>query len=357
MSDNNEYLPKLNHALRARAEWLEKADIPKLKEGLQAYRVGFAFLYNLYLKNGLIKEDPYKNETQVQEVVVPNAADFKDEEKLDQLTQRLANYDNQLDYIANSCQLTPDNLTIDLIKKITGVIRYIDWVHLTTETGTPVTKAVAKMTGDIMSGNDAMTLKIANESVTNLNKFFTQIMNCLKAINDYQRETFKLDLRDITDQIPANEINVDLIKKKFTQMKQGVPFYPDLAEEVIREDYSKDGPNLKAALLKKLQIPGVKPPAAKPSIKTNLIEGIQILANMTGTLEHIAETMDSNRDVLDSKKKSFIQKLKELFSKDAGSVIYEVKYMDHTRGVPVYEKVITLPSAPIWTKKYTHCLR
>jgi hypothetical protein len=48
--------------------------------------------------------------------------------------------------------------------------------------------------------------------------------------------------------------------------------------------------------------------------------------------------MDNNRNVLESKKKSFIQILKELF-KGADASVYEVKYIDHTRNAPVYERV------------------
>jgi hypothetical protein len=140
--------------------------------------------------------------------------------------------------------------------------------------------------------------------------------------------------------MPAAEAsNVAEIKKKFTQLKQGTPFYQEFAEEVIKEDHSKDGPNLKAAILKKLQVAETKQQTAKPTARSALLEGIQILANMTGTFSHIADVMDGNQAILNNKKKSFMEVLKELFSKSSSAVTYEVKYIDHTRGVPVYEKV------------------
>jgi hypothetical protein len=191
-----------------------------------------------------------------------------------------------------------------------------------------------------MTGNDAMTLKIATESQQHLNKYYTTIMSSLKDLSDYQRESYKLDLRDITDKMTANEVaNAAEIKKRFVQAKPDVPFYPELAEEVVHEDHSKEGPALREKVLKKLQVPEVKPKTAEVSPKTSLIEGLQILGNMTRTFTHIGNVMDGNRLVLDNRKKTFIQKLKEIFGKGSDTVIYEVKYIDPVRGVPVYEKV------------------
>jgi hypothetical protein len=341
MADNNEYFQKLSHALRAKADWLEKTEIPKLKDGFKTYRTSFAFLYNLYIKNGLIKEDPYKNDTPVQEIEVPNTAEFKDEEKLDELTKRLSAYDNQLDFLMNTFQVTPDNLTLDRIRKISGLLKFIDWTHLSTDAGDLITLSVAKMTGTIMSGNDPMTLKITTESTTNLNKFHNTIMAALKHVTDYQREAYKLDLRDVTDQMAANEASdVNLIKKKFLQAKPGAHFYPDLAEEAIREDHAKEGPDLRNKVLKKLEVAEAKPQEApKASAKTTLIEGLNICGNMAKTFSHIAGVMDGNRTILDNRKKSFIETLKELFSKGGDNVIYEVKYTDPVRKVPVFERV------------------
>ena len=54
MAENNDYTKILTDALNARAEWLEKSELPKLKEELRQYHTGFASLYNIYLKKGLI---------------------------------------------------------------------------------------------------------------------------------------------------------------------------------------------------------------------------------------------------------------------------------------------------------------
>jgi len=83
MVENNDYIKTLAEALKARAEWLEKTELPKLKDELRAYHTGFASLYNLYLKKGLIHEDPYKHEAKIGELEVPSSATFSEADKLD----------------------------------------------------------------------------------------------------------------------------------------------------------------------------------------------------------------------------------------------------------------------------------
>jgi hypothetical protein len=46
MADEVEYIKALEYALQARADWLERSELPKLKEELRLYHTGFASLYN-----------------------------------------------------------------------------------------------------------------------------------------------------------------------------------------------------------------------------------------------------------------------------------------------------------------------
>jgi hypothetical protein len=247
-----------------------------------------------------------------------------------------------LDFLVNFCPISTDYLTLDRIKKVVELVKYIDWVHLTPDSVSAVTRVVADMTNKVKSGTDPMTTMVLTESLASMNKFIKPIMASLKVLTDFQRESYKLDLRDVTAEMPANEAaNAGQIKKKFVQAKPGVPFYPDLAEEVIKEDYSKQGPDLRNEVLKKLEVAGAKPQAAKEevSLKKTIIDGIQILGNAAGTLSQVAAAMDANRDTLESRKKSFLQILKQIFGKGQDALIYEVKYTDKARNVPVYEKV------------------
>ena len=345
-TETNDYIKKLTEALNARAEWLDKSELPKLKEELRAYHTGFASLYNLYLKKGLINEDPYKQEAKIGELEVPNSSSFSEVEKLEQLTQRLANYDNQLDFLVNFYQFGTEFLNMDRIKRILALVKYIDWVHLTPDSQSPVTKAVAEMTNQIKVGTEPMTMSVISESLVHLNKSYAPIMGYLKVLYEYQREAYKLDLRDITAGMSQAEVvNLPQLKKKVAQEKPGFPFYPDLVEEVIKEDYSKDGNSLRENVLKKMQVAVNKPKAAKAqvSLKSILIDGIQGLGSTVGILADVAMKLDENQTVLENEKQGFLHKFKKLmqqvFNKEPDPVIYDIEYMDPVKGIPVREKV------------------
>jgi len=346
MAEEGDYLKILDEALKERAEWLERSELPKLKEELRMYHTGFASLYNLYLKKGLIHEDPYKQEAKIAELEVPSAAGFSDAERLEQLTQRLANYDNQLDFLVNFYPFNPDYLNLDRIKRILGLVRYIDWVNLSPDSQNPMTKAVAEMTNQIKIGAEPLTMSVISESLVHLSKSNTPIMALLKTLTEYRRELYKLELRDVTGGMSKSDAaNPNQIKKAFLQAKSGTPFYPDLAEEVIKEDNSAEGPTLRDDVLKKLKVADNKPKTAKVQIsfKSILIEGIQTLGGTAQTFTDIAGKLDENEIVLENKKKSFFQKIKKLIqqmlNKEPEPVIYDVEYMDPVKAVNVRERI------------------
>jgi hypothetical protein len=347
MAGETDYKQALSEALRARADWLEKSELPKLKEELRGYHTGFASLYSMYLKKGLIREDPYKQESKISEIEVPDQEAFTEANRFDQLSLRLAAYDNQLDFLVNFYQFSPDFLSLDRIKRIAGLVKYIDWIHLSPDSQSSNTKAVAEMTNEIKIGSDSLTMNVISESLTYLNKCFTPIMSGLKTLSDYRRELYKLELREsVTARMnPAEAAQAPQIRKKFAQANPGQPFYPDLAEELIREDYTKEGPALREKVLKSIRIADTKPKELQTpvSFKSVLLEGILIIGSAGQALADIAVKMDENHSAIQNRKQGFWQKLKKtlgrMFNADPGEVVYDVEYTDPIKGVPVHERI------------------
>jgi hypothetical protein len=227
-----------------------------------------------------------------------------------------------------------------------GLVKYIDWVLLSPDSQSPVTKAVAEMTNQIKLGSDPLTMSVITESLSHLNRSFGPIMGYLKALTEYQREAYKLNLREKTAGMSASDAaNLQQVKKKFGSVKSGTPFYPDLAEEVIKEDYSKDGPQLREIVLKKLQIVEEKPKVVKApvSFKGILIDGIMGLGGTAQSLSEILTKLDENMTILEDEKSGFMQKLKKLIqqmlNKEPEPVVYDLEYMDPVKYVPVKERV------------------
>jgi hypothetical protein len=347
MADNTEYITKLTEGLNARADWLEKSELPKLKDALRSFQMGYASLYNLYLKKGLVVEDPYKQEVKIGELQVPETGPINESKRLDQMSLRLSNYDTQIDFLVNFYQFSADFLTLDRLKRITNLVKYIDWVHLTPDSQSPNTKVVAEMTAQVKLGTDPLTMSVIAESLSNVNKQSPLIMGQIKLLVDYRRELYKLELREtVTSKMAPNEANqIAQVKRKFAQLNPGQPFYPDLVEEVIREDYTADGPAIKEGILASLKVATEKPKAAKQpvSFKTILLEGIMGLGSTDTMFIDITAKLEENRAILESEKKGFLVMIKkvfrQMFNKEPEAVIYELEYIDPVKGVPIRERV------------------
>jgi hypothetical protein len=347
MADNNEYIQVLSNAINVRREWLEHSELAKLKEELRIFQTAFSSLYSIYLKKGLIHEDPYKHEAKMGEIQIPETGSFPDVERVEQLSIRLSNYDNQLDFLVNFYQFSVEFLSLDRIRRILGLVKYIDWLRFTPDSQSPNTRAVAEITNQIRIGGDPLSVSVISESLQHLTKTTTTILSYLKLLSDFDREAYKLELRTavIGTLSPAEASQISSIKKKFLSVMSGRAFYPDLVEEVIREDSSREGPALREKVLKSLEIEEKKNQTVKPAVsyKTILIEGIQIIGSVAVTLNEIGGKFDENEVLLENQKNTLWEKIKQLMqqvlNRDPPPVMYDVEYTDNVRGVAVREKI------------------
>jgi hypothetical protein len=340
------YIDALQQALIVRKDWLEKEEMAKLKDDLRAYQSSFASLYNLFLKKKLIDEDPYKQETKISELEVPETGPINEAKRVEQVSIRLSNYDSQLDFLVNFYQLGIDFLNLDRIKRIVGVVRYIEWTSLTPDNPSVMTKTVAELAQNAKAGVDPITLNIIGESLSRLSKSTASVMAIMKNLSTYYREDYKLAVRlNVTKDLPANAATVESIKKKMHSAMPVSPFYKELIEELIKEDYSNVGSELKQTILNNLKVAEEKPKAAKPAtnFKAILLDGIQVIGGASNSLNEIMVKLDENQAVMENHKKGFFEAIRELIRQlthaEPEEVIYTVEYMDGTKGIPAKEKV------------------
>lgn len=340
------YIDTLQQALIAKKDSLERVEMGNLKENLRTYQSSFASLYNIYLKKRLINEDPYKHESKISELEVPDTGLMQENKRIEQLSVRLSNYDNQLDFLVNFYQLGIDFLNLDRIKRIVGLVRYIDWISFTPDSQSQMTKAVAEMTNQSKAGVDPLTLSIIGESLSRLSKMTTAVMNTLRILNTYYKESYKLSVRqNVTQSMSANEANLENIRKKISSTMPGEHFYKELIEEIINEDYTSSGTDLRETILNSLKVAEEKPKAAKLVVdyKNILLDGIQVIGGASSTLAEIGAKLDENQTILESEKKGFLAFIKELIRQithaEPEEVVYDVEYFDTAKDVTVREKV------------------
>jgi len=248
--------------------------------------------------------------------------------------------------LVNFYQLSVDFLNLDRIKRIVGLIRYIDWVSLTPDSQSQMTKIVSEMTNNAKVGVDQLTLSIIGESLTKLSKTTASAMAILKDLNIYYREVYKLSVRqNVTKDMSQGETNVDNVRKKVHSGMPGAPFYKELVEEIIKEDYSASSMDLRDTVLNALRVVENKQTKAKAVVnfKAILLDGIVVIGGASTSLNEILTKLQENQAVMESRKKSFFETIKELIRQitnaEPEEVIYNVESMDQTKGVPVKEKV------------------
>ncbi|MDR1307628.1 MAG: hypothetical protein LBK74_08655 [Treponema sp.] len=353
--NSEEYQKALDHALNLRAGWLEGTEFPKFKEEIRTFHNAFEGLYKLLIQKKLINEDPYKQEAKIGEITIPPPIQ-PDGDRKDQLTMNLSAYDNQLDFLVNFFPISIDFLTLENIKRILALVKYIDWAHFTVNTQNAATKAVVDVVNQARIGSDPLSTNVINESLDKLNQGTGSIITYLKEATGFSRESYKLDLRqNITASM--NDASVEAVRKKFSAAMPGKPFYPDLTEELIREDFGRGGEQLRSAVLQQLAIPENKPRAAKKevSVKTPLLEGLMVIGSAAAVLGDIIPRLDENNLVLQNRKQTFGEKLRELFrqmlNKEPAPVIYNIEYIDSVKGTAVKETVNFYAFRPELDKK------
>ncbi|GHV73638.1 hypothetical protein AGMMS49940_09400 [Spirochaetia bacterium] len=349
MPDNavtpNEYLKTLTEVLAARADWLEKSEVGKLKEEFRTFHTAFAALYKLCLKKGLINQDPYKDDVRIGELSAPETGPFTDGDYKDQFSLRLSNYDNQLDFLVNFYPFSLDFLTSVKMKPILGLVKFIDWTRLNTANDTPNNRAMMDIAAQAKSGADPLSASIINESLSKLSKTTGSILSYLKLVSDYNREAYKRDLRTkVLSSLSETEVSViPTIKKKFAAAMPGQPFYPDLVEEVIKED-SNVGKPLRDNVLKQMAAPLAKEKTApKVDFKAILIEGLNAIGSVHSTMAETGGKLDENAALLQERKNNFWEKIKrviqQMLNKEPDPTIFDLEYMDPVKGVLVKQKV------------------
>lgn len=354
MGDASAFQAELGELLERRREWLDRSELPKLKDEFRAFHASFTGLYNVLLKKGVIQPDPYKSENKIGELQTPSEGPFSEGEKFDQMGIRLSNYDSQLDFLLNYYQFSADFLSIERIKKIVALLKYFAWTQFSANSQYINTRTLVELVGMVKGGNEALSAKIMADALQHLDKSSKTAFAILKEVSDYQREDYKLTLRtrvmsllsiDADAAFTHKDDTLRTVKRKFAEVMGERPFYPELAEEVLREDFSSDGPQLREELQRKLRIDDDKPKAAKQAVsfKSTLMDGMRALASLNLTIDDALRKLEDNSAAVESTKNSFMDKLRRLIrqmlNKPPESVVYEVESLDAVSGITKAEKV------------------
>lgn len=339
---------ELQLALEKKSQYLEAKSLPLLKDSFRLFQTLFGNLYNILLRKSLIQEDPYQYDRKISEVSVPSRDNFLESEKLEKLSQRLAEFQAQLDVLNNYYQFSLEFLNLGRLKRVSGLVQYLDWGNLSTVSADVNTAALAEALGRIKLSADSISAGIIGDSLSQLQAVSRQVLSLLKEVIFYQREAYKLELRRqvfgrlgalLPKVARANpDEAVGKVQKGFRQAMGDKPFYRELVHEALEEEFSETSARLQAEALARLAIPEQQPaePANKPDYNSILLEAVRLLIPVETALKEAARKLAANQELLDKRRLRFGARfrawLSRVFKAAAASTVMEIRLFESATG-------------------------
>lgn len=336
------YIDRLDQALLAKTESMNRTELPQLRDDYKLFQSAFQGIYNVLLRKGLIHEDPYKYELKISEVTTPPETPFPESDKLEQMCLRLSQFESYLDFLNNYYQFSVDFLTMGRIKRLVSLGKYFNFTQFTENSPYINTRYFAELVGVIRKGTDPLSTGIINEALLQIEKATRKIFQTLKDLTVVHRERYKLELRrTVLSQMTLERDHVvthrDEVVRKVKQKiaENGVlPFSADLVEEALLEDFSNEAESLQDATIAKLAVKEDKSkgPAVQKNYKAIVLDGIRVLVGVAFQLTDALHKLQDNQELLDALDRTLLTKVKkalrQMFGKKDEHIIHEVDYMD-----------------------------
>jgi hypothetical protein len=345
---------ELESRLEARRAEIQEDDLDTLKQQFRQMQSSFEALHNLLKKKGLIKEDPYNYEERISELDIPSDAPYLDSERDTQLSIRLAKYQSRLAFLTDYFDWSLENLTLRQIKQVVKFLRYIKWSNVSDTATQPTTRGLGEQVVKVKRGSDSFSASIVTDSQDQLSRASQRALSILKRITQLQREQYKLDLRRsvFTDstvpEAPAEndrEKALQAVKSALPKHMPGQPFARDLVLEIFAENSPDGGEAIRRTLLDELATSSKPAKTKKPEddLRQMLLDSARAVAACSRPLEEAVRKLGDNVLVLESRKLTFGEMLKQIWSrmrgKDSEERIYTIDYVDNATGAHKSEDV------------------
>jgi len=348
MAEGQSFIQTLEEALEAKRAQLDRNEMARLKEGWKLFQVAFHGISSVLLKKGVIHEDPYKFDMKISDVANPPEGPFTETERVEQMSIRISQYEAYLDFLNNYYQFDTDFITLGRVKRLLGLVKYFNFVQLTETNAQPSTRGLAELCNMVKKGTDQLSSGIINEAISQLEKTSKEILAALKALSDFHRESYKLEVRLLV--LPSVALDPALvaakkdeavrrIRAKFVELAGDRPFHAELVGEILDEDHSPNSEGLRSDLLVKLAVVEEKKTekAQSKSYKGILLEGIRMLAGSSTQLEDAVTKLAGNSAVIEAADNGLMVQLRKMLKRlfggsESAGVRYEVGMPDPVTG-------------------------
>lgn len=343
MSDNDIFFSQLEEAIIKRKEHAEKTIIIKLKEHLGIFQTYFQNLYNILIRKALLQEDPYKDDDKITEISIPSSAPIIESGFQEDMSHRISTFHTQIEFLNTYYQLSLDSMTIKEVKKISELMKYVNWLNISPASTNPPTRFIGEALQKIKMGTDKVSTQIIIDSCHQIERNVREIYKYLEELIIILREIYKYEVRKFV--LPNIETDLELlsgnpegavkaIKSLFKKFLNNKSFYPDLIREILEEDFSTKKDAMHKALLARLQVKQKKPQVEKKikDYKPLLLQGMRLIASSGFHIKDCIVKLNDNHSAYESRKMGFgkkiIQWLKKLFRGKEESHMYDIEYFD-----------------------------
>jgi hypothetical protein len=355
MSQSELFYAQLDEALTRRAMVLAKEEIPALKDAFRTYQAAYTGIYKVFLEKALIQEDQYNYEQKISDLKPPPSDPFTESEMFNQMNLRLSSFLALLDFLNNFFFISPDTLNLKTIKNILGLVEYFHWGDLSVTSAHMMTRSISLYLEKIKQTGDSMANNIVSNSTKVLREQLKKIKILLKKASVYAKLNYKLMARvNVLSNMTLDPKRIQsdrkgtlqAIKFEFPLKWQGAPFFRELIEEILEEDF---GPQKEALQREALKVLEVKEKTVKKKkrnmeeeLKKDLLSHIGEMAKAYMPLETIITRMDDNSRLMDENPASFSQKFSRWFNRvmlRKVEVFYDIQTSQHGRSGGKKEKL------------------
>lgn len=354
MSDHETFFNQLEEAIIKRKEHAEKTIIIKLKEHLAIFQTYFQNLYNILIRKALLQEDPYKDDDKITEITIPSSAPIIELGFQEDMSHRISNYHSQIEFLNTYFQLNLESLTIKQVKKISELMKYINWLNISPASTNPPTRFIGEALQKIKMGTDKVSTQIIIDSCHQIERNAREIYKYLEDLVIILREIYKYEVRKYV--LPNIETDLELlsgnpdgavkaIKTIFKNYLSNKSFYPDLIREILEEDFSSKNEAMHKALLARLKVKEKKPQVEKKvkDYRPLLLQGMRLIASSGFHIKDCIVKLNDNHTAYESRKmslgKKIIRWLRKLFRGREETHTYDIEYFDVSTSATKMERI------------------
>lgn len=342
MADNETFNQKIIAAADDREEWFNTTELPKIQED---YRIHLSCVRNIFdnlVKRSLIVPDPYKNDSKITEITLPETDVFEDNKRATVLGIRLSNYETMVDFVCNYMKFSVSSLSNEKIRRLLELNAVFTWSNLSPNSTKPNTKALAVVINELKNGAAQLTLSLLKDSIVKTQSAMEEINTVLKSLADFHRERYKIEIRRKlfeNQQFDAKAFAssgalLSEIKRLFPSCMGKRTFSNELIAELIAEETSPDKEQMQKALYERIKVKESVEETKKVTVDTHaiLMDALRILGSTCDQYGIILEKISANHEILQSERKSFKDKfakvLRNIFGLKEPPVDYEVLIVD-----------------------------